>query len=67
MKVNYCGNAQQERMIKNGWRIELAANYSESPETMLERLTEEGYSQVKVYYSTTCIRGLHSYFAMVKR
>ena len=66
MKVNYCGRKQQKRMIANGWRIMLAERCSETPEAMYERLTKMGYSQVKVYYDTTCIRGLHSYFAFVK-
>ena len=67
MKVNYCGGAQQDRMIANGWTIMLAKNYIESPEEMLARLTDMGFSKVKVYYESTRIRGLHSYFAMVKR
>jgi hypothetical protein len=67
MKVNYCGGKQQEKMMKNGWRIELAQSYTESPEEIYNRLTDCGYSKVKIYYETTRIRGLHSYFAMVKR
>lgn len=66
MKVNYCGNKAQKRMIENGWKVMLAEGYCEPPEHIYERLIKEGYSQVKVYYETTCIRGLHSYFAMVK-
>lgn len=66
MKVNYCGNKAQERMIKNGWRLELAENYLETPEEMYERLSAD-YAKVKIYYSATTIRGLHKYFAMVKR
>ena len=64
--VRYCGGKEQERMLKNGWWIELAENYSETPERMYERLSQR-YSKVKVYYDTTMIRGLYSYFAMVKR
>ena len=67
MKVNYCGGAQQERMIANGWRIEVAENCRETPEEILERLLKSGYSKVKVYYDSTRIRGVHDYFAMVKR
>ena len=66
MKVNYCGKAQQERMIKNGWTLKLA-EVGEFEEELYERLSKEGYSQVKIYYDTTMIRGLHKYFAMVKR
>lgn len=65
MKVNYCGGKQQDRMIKNGWRIKLEEYCCESPEHMYERLSKE-YSKVKVYYDTTRIRGLHKYFAFVK-
>ena len=67
MTVNYCGGKQQEKMIKNGWRVELAKSYNESPEEIKDRLTGCGYSKVKVYYDTTRIRGFHTYFAMVKR
>lgn len=66
MKVNYCGGAQQERMIANGWRIALS-EFRETPEELLERLTKAGYSKVKVYYESTRVRGIHDYFAMVKR
>ena len=67
MKVNYCGKEQQERMSKNGWWLELAESYQESPEAMYDRLTKKGYSQVKVYWCGTMIRGIHKYFAFVKR
>ncbi len=63
--VRYCGRKEQDRMCANGWRIKLAESYTESPEAMFERLSK-AYKQVKVYYDTTQIRGLHSYFAMVK-
>lgn len=66
MKVNYCGGKAQKKMIANGWKLMLADSYRESPEDIYERLTKMGYSQVKVYYESTCIRGLHSYFAFVK-
>ena len=65
MKTNYCGREQQKRMIKNGWRLELA-ELNESDDHLYERLSKD-YSKVKVYYTTTCIRGLHKYFAFVKR
>ena len=66
MKVNYCGKEQQERMIKNGWTLKLAESYQESPEEIYERLVKCGYTQVKVYWMSTMIRGIHNYFAFVK-
>lgn len=66
MKVNYCGNEQQKRMIKNGWTLMLAESYKETPEHMYDRLTKCGYEQVKVYWESTQIRGMHAYFAFVK-
>ena len=66
MKVNYCSREQQERMSKNGWILKLAEPYGEDAEHMYERLSKE-YAKVKVYYDTTMIRGLHKYFAFVKR
>ena len=65
MKVNYCGKAQQERMEKNGWWLELA-DLNETPEHLYERLTNKGYKQVKVYWIGTRIRGIRDYFAFVK-
>lgn len=67
-KVNYCGKDAQERMIKNGWRIELQAYANENEQDMYDRLEATGkYKDIKIYYSTTRIRGYHSFFAMVKR
>lgn len=66
MKVNYCGKQAQERMGKNGWKMKLPLNYQETPEQMRDRLLQEGYNQVKVYWCGTMIRGIHSYFAFVK-
>lgn len=67
LKVNYCGNEQQTRMIKNGWTTMLRNSYSETPEELYDRLINSGYKQVKVYWCGTMIRGIHSYFAFVKR
>lgn len=65
MKVNYCGGSQQERMIANGWRM-ILAEFRESPEELYERLVKYGYEKVKVYWNSTRIKSLHSYFAFVK-
>ena len=62
------GKAFQDRMIANGWRIQLAKDYSESAQALYDRLEATGlYSDIKVYWSSTRIRGLHDYFAFVKR
>lgn len=64
--VRYCGGNEQERMIANGWRIELPENCRETPEEIYERLSQR-YGKVKVYYDTTMVRGYHDYFAMVRQ
>lgn len=66
--VNNGGSKEfQERMIRNGWRIQLPLNYSESAQALYDRLAASGrYSDIKVYWSSTRIRGLHEYFAFVK-
>lgn len=63
-KINYLGRDGQLRMKHNGWTLKLSETF-ESPESLYTRLAET-YSQVKIYYDTTRISGLHSYFAMVK-
>lgn len=69
VNVNNGGNNDfQKRMIANGWRIELTKNCSESAQALYDRLEATGrYSDIKVYWSSTRIRGLHEYFAFVKR
>ena len=66
--VNNGGSKEfQKRMIRNGWRIQLPLNYSESAQALYDRLAAAGrYSDIKVYWSSTRIRGLHEYFAFVK-
>jgi len=60
--------AAEERMIRNGWRIKnKTSQVKESDEDFVSRLLEEGYSQIKLYYSTGMIRGLYDTFAMVKK
>ena len=65
IKVNYCGKEAQERMSKNGWRLELPENYQETTEKMYERLSHK-WNKVKIYWCGTAIRGIHSYFAFCK-
>lgn len=67
MKVNYLNGAGQDRMLRNGWMLMLPISYTETAEKMHERLTALGYTQVKVYWEGTQIRGIHRYFAFVKR
>jgi hypothetical protein len=67
MKVNYCGKEAQTRMIKNGWFLMLPESYTETPEELYDRLINSGYTQVKVYWCGTRIKGIHDYFAFVKR
>lgn len=68
VNVNNGGGKEfQERMLHNGWRIQLPINYSESAQALYDRLNGTGrYSDIKVYWSSTRIRGLHEYFAFVK-
>lgn len=66
IKVNYCGRKRQERLIARGWQVVVPKDYHETPEQLYQRLTDAGYSKVKVYWEGTMIRGIHSYFAMVK-
>ena len=63
-RVYYCGGDAQERMCRNGWTLMLS-EFRETPEELFTRLSAR-YSKVKVYYDTTCVKGLHSYFAFVK-
>jgi hypothetical protein len=65
MKINYCGKDAQERMIRNGWRLQLKQSYNESPEAMYERLSKR-YKTVKIYWVGTMIKGIHEYFAFCK-
>ena len=64
--VRYCGGKEQEKMLSRGWRIIVTESCHEMPEDLFNRCEAMGYKKVKVYYDTTRVRGLHSYFAMVK-
>lgn len=57
----------EERMIRNGWRIKITNSPFERDAVFVARLLNEGYSQIKLYYSTGKIRGLYDTFAMVKK
>ena len=67
MKCNNLNGAGQKRMERNGWHMQLPLNCSETPDEIYDRLVKAGYRQVKVYWCGTQIRGIHSYFAFVKR
>lgn len=61
----YCGGKEQEKMIARGWKLKIAEDPRETPREIFDRLIQS-YDRVKIYYDTTRVRGLHSYFAMVK-
>lgn len=61
----YCGGKEQEAMMARGWKIRIAEDPRETPREIFDRLIQS-YDRVKIYYDTTRVRGLHSYFAMVK-
>ena len=65
MKVYNISRARQEQMEKNGWILK-TAEFNELPEELHSRLSKEGYSQVKVYYEGTRVRGIHRFYAFVK-
>lgn len=61
------GKAFQARMESNGWTLKLRDNCNETAQELYDRLEATGkYSDIKVYYTGTQIRGLHNYFAFVK-
>ena len=59
--------AAEERMIRNGWRLRIKNHSFEKDEELVKRLLEAGYTKIKLYDSTTAIRGLYDTFAMVKK
>lgn len=67
VKVNYGGTQFQERMSRNGWYLKIADNYGESAQTLYDKLAATGYySDIKIYWDSTCVRGLRKYYAFVK-
>ena len=64
-KMRLLSGKEQERMINNEWRMCLPEPL-EGTEAMRERLSEK-YSQVKMYYVTTAVRGSYTPIAMVKK
>lgn len=64
---NGSGKSLQDRMIANGWVMKLGTSCDESAQELYDRLNSTGYyKDIKVYYTTTQIRGIYSYFAFVK-
>lgn len=71
------GREGQSRMIRNGWELKLTQYVLKQPtskykseetdEEFIERLLKSGYKKIKLYYSTTYIRGSYNTIAMVKR
>lgn len=67
VNVNNGNGALQDRMINNGWKIVLTESCSETAQQLYDRLENTGlYKDIKIYWTGTRIRGIHSYFAMVK-
>ena len=64
-RVNYLGGDGQDRMERNGWRMEIADYPGESQDTMYTRLSEK-WEDVRIYWCGTMIPGIHSLFAMCK-
>ena len=68
VNVNYGGGSLQDKMEANGWQMKLQDNPRESAQELYNRLEALGiYKDIKVYWTSTQIRGLHKYFAFVKR
>lgn len=65
--VRYLGKDRQRYMLRNGYCIELSENFTEEcdADALYSRLSES-YENVKIYYDTTMIRGLHKNYAMCK-
>jgi len=71
------GKEGQSRMIRNGWDLKSTQYVLKQPtdrykgeetdEEFIERLLKSGYKKIKLYYTTTYIRGSYKTFAMVKR
>ena len=65
MTAYNCGKVRQEQMIERGWRIKLSSCYNEYPQDIYDEW-KDIYSEVRVCWCGTRIRGLRDYFAMVK-
>ncbi len=68
------GRYGQIRMEDKGWRLRITQTVkdegavyvrSETPQELYDRLSKQ-YAKVKVYYSGTMVRGIHSYYAFCK-
>lgn len=57
---------EQERMCNNGWVLNTAKPL-ESTEQLIERMNRLGYKDVRVYTTTTYVRGYYKKIAMCKR
>ena len=62
--VRVLSGKEQERMTANGWFIVFAKRH-ESDDQLKDRLSQK-FSKVKIYYTTTYVRGYYNTIAMVK-
>lgn len=64
-KAYLLGGKGQDRMCDNGWNIVCIHYPFESLEEIANKLSY--YDKVKIYKASTSVRGIHNYFAMVKK
>lgn len=53
-------------MLEKGWKLKIR-NFNESNDEFEERLLGYRYNSIKLYQTTTSIRGYYDTIAMVKR
>lgn len=64
--TNMISRARQEDMLKNGWSIE-HVDTGETAQQAYDRLTKENPDKiVRIYSSTTAVRGYYSKYAMIR-
>jgi len=64
VNVNFLSANRQTEMIHNDWKIKIS-NITETSQELYDRLSQV-YNKVKIYYTTTSVRGYYAIFAMVK-
>lgn len=63
-KIRYISDSEIAEMVARGWQIR-RRNDSEDIDSMFERLSSS-FVDVKIYMTSTRIRGYHNYIALVK-
>ena len=56
---------QQRKMIESGWTLKIKES-GESNYGFEQRLLRYRYKTIKMYYTTTSVKGYHTIIAMVK-